>query len=262
MQDTLNITAHSGCDGTADDSLESIEAAIRYGADVAEVDIRRNRQGVLVLSHDEDTSREYPGHFTLAEAFALIAQDGRIAVNCDIKETDTLPAILELAGSMGLGPERVILTGSTTPAMVENNPGLAKKAAPWIGIEDTVMELYRAGDACFKPYQNLIDSTGENPDRLLYALEPHIKALIEPVIRRCLGLGIKVINVPHREQIMAVIPLLKAQGMAASIWTVNDSASLERLFRLGVLNITTRNTPLAVESRARAIHTLHYEPLK
>jgi hypothetical protein len=162
-----------------------------------------------------------------------------------------MSAILELAGSMGLGPERVILTGSTTPSMVEQNPGLAKKAVPWAGIEDTVMELYRAGDVCFKPYQDVINSAGGNPNRLLRALEPHIEAFIEPIIRRCLGLGIRVINVPHTEHIMAVIPLLKARGLNASVWTVNDGAALERLFRLGVLNVTTRNTPLAVESRAR-----------
>ena len=35
------ITAHSGCEGTARDSLDSVECAIRLGADVVEMDIRK-----------------------------------------------------------------------------------------------------------------------------------------------------------------------------------------------------------------------------
>ena len=40
------ITAHSGCDGTPDNSLAS-------EGNCLEADIRRNRDGELILSHDE-----------------------------------------------------------------------------------------------------------------------------------------------------------------------------------------------------------------
>ena len=81
MRNSLNITAHSGNDGTADDSLEAIDAGIRFGADAVEVDIRLDKKGVLILAHDEDPEKEYRDHPRLAEAFDLIIRNGKIAVN-------------------------------------------------------------------------------------------------------------------------------------------------------------------------------------
>jgi len=36
-----------------ENTLESIESAIKHGADIVEVDIQKTKDGVLVLSHDE-----------------------------------------------------------------------------------------------------------------------------------------------------------------------------------------------------------------
>ena len=52
------ITAHSGCEGTPDNSREHILAAIASGAEMIEVDVRQAPDGTLILSHDvpEDIS--------------------------------------------------------------------------------------------------------------------------------------------------------------------------------------------------------------
>ena len=47
------ITAHSGCDGTPDNSMEFVRYALGSEGDCLEVDIRRNRNEELILSHDE-----------------------------------------------------------------------------------------------------------------------------------------------------------------------------------------------------------------
>ena len=47
------ITAHSGCDGTPENSLEFLRTALQSEADAVEVDVRKNGEGKLILSHDE-----------------------------------------------------------------------------------------------------------------------------------------------------------------------------------------------------------------
>ena len=62
------ITAHSGCDETPENSLEFLRTALQSEADAVEVDVRRNGEGKLILSHDE-TQKDA---VTLEEAFRMI----------------------------------------------------------------------------------------------------------------------------------------------------------------------------------------------
>jgi glycerophosphoryl diester phosphodiesterase len=247
MRDALNITAHSGCDGTEQDSLDSIRAGIRNGADAVEVDIRRNSAGELVLSHDRDESGAYRGRASLSEAFDLVIRDGRIGINCDVKERETIPAILGLAGSKGLGADRLILTGSAAPSTLREAPETAKNANLWLNIEEIVEDYYRSGAPAMDPYRGLV-----GPDRhgheILEAL-PSPDFLLDPMVRDCLNLGVRALNMPYAEPLLPLIPRLKARGIRVSLWTLNKGEALKRAFGLGVLNITTRDTRLAVELR-------------
>ncbi|MDR0730429.1 MAG: glycerophosphodiester phosphodiesterase [Treponema sp.] len=247
MRDTLNITAHSGCDGTEQDSLDSIRAGIRNGADAVEVDIRRNSAGELVLSHDRDESGAYRGRASLAEAFDLVIRDGRLGINCDVKERETIPAILDLAGSKGLGPGRLILTGAAAPSTLREAPEIAKKAGVWLNIEETLEDYYRSNAPALEPYRSLIGPDKQGHE-ILKAL-PSPDFLLDPIVEDCLSLGVRAVNMPYAEPLLPLIPRLKARGIQASLWTLNKREPLERAFSLGVLNVTTRDTRLAVELR-------------
>ncbi|MDR3193346.1 MAG: glycerophosphodiester phosphodiesterase [Treponema sp.] len=247
MRNLSNITAHSGCDGTEQDSLESILAGIRNGADAVEVDIRRNSAGELVLSHDRDQSGAYRGRASLAEAFDLVIRDGRIGINCDVKERETIPAILDLAGRKGLGPDRLILTGSAAPSTVREAPETAKKAGVWLNIEELVEDYYRSGAPALEPYRGLIGPDKQG-DEILAAL-PSPDFLLDPIVKDCLSLGVGALNMPYAGPLLPLIPSLKARGIQVSLWTLNERETLKRAFGLGVLNVTTRNTRLAVELR-------------
>lgn len=52
MSDKTLITAHSGSDGTPDNSLACVRYAISTAADAFEVDVRRLADGTLALGHD------------------------------------------------------------------------------------------------------------------------------------------------------------------------------------------------------------------
>ncbi|MFN3229850.1 MAG: glycerophosphodiester phosphodiesterase family protein [Asticcacaulis sp.] len=56
------VVAHRGCWKAApENSIEALEACIRLGVDMVEVDVRRTRDGVLVVMHDETVDRTTNG---------------------------------------------------------------------------------------------------------------------------------------------------------------------------------------------------------
>jgi glycerophosphoryl diester phosphodiesterase len=246
MRDILNITAHSGCDGTEQDSLDSIRAGIGNGADAVEVDIRRNSAGELILSHDRDESGAYRGRVTLAEAFDLVIRNGRIGINCDVKERKTIPAILDLAGHKGLGRDRLILTGGATPSILRETPEIGKNARAWLNIEGIVEDYYHSRAPALEPYRDLIDPriSGEIMEAL-----PSPDFLLDPMVKDCLSLGVEAVNMPYLTPLLPLIPRFKARGIQVSLWTLNTREPLEQACGLGALNITTRDTRLALEVR-------------
>ena len=86
MSDKTLITAHSGSDGTPDNSLACVRYALSTAADAFEVDVRRLSDGTLALGHDA-ADHTAP---TLREVFTLAAAKPGVRVNCDLKE----PAVL------------------------------------------------------------------------------------------------------------------------------------------------------------------------
>ena len=53
------ITAHSGCEGTGIDTMESVEKALLFGADAVEIDVRMDPFGDLRISHDPLSIEDY-----------------------------------------------------------------------------------------------------------------------------------------------------------------------------------------------------------
>lgn len=102
------ITAHSGCEGTAPNSMDHIKAAIASLAEMIEVDVRM-AGGELVLSHDEP---EDPAScVTLRECFALVAAAENLHMNIDVKTEGLIEPVMALAKEFGLC-QRIIFTGA------------------------------------------------------------------------------------------------------------------------------------------------------
>lgn len=122
------VAAHRGhWRGTAENSLEAIDAAVEAGLDIVEIDVRKTRDGVLVLMHDPTlgrttdgkgrvSSRDYsyirslklkgPGgdayHVPTLEE-ALLRAKGRILVNLDMRISlfDDAYAVAHKTGTLG-----------------------------------------------------------------------------------------------------------------------------------------------------------------
>lgn len=228
MNQRIMITAHSGCEGTPDNSIASIERGIALGADCVEIDIRLDAQGKLWLTHDLPAL--FSGLTPVEDAFALIQKSG-IAVNCDLKEYGALLPTMKLAEKYGIGPDRLIFSGSVDTALLEVNPEIARRSQIFLNSEELVKDL----------------SKKDAPDRAgqtAYLLEN-----ADAAAKRLWHLGAKALNAPYKYMPEALIGMLRERNVALSLWTLNEEAPLREFMRKDLLNITTRYASMALAIR-------------
>ena len=132
------ITAHSGCDETPENSLEFLRTALQSEADAVEVDVRKNGEGKLILSHDE-TQKDA---VTLEEAFRMIQGVPKKKINCDLKQKGLEEEIYRLALEHEM-ERRLIFTGDV-------NPELFRKGSCVYSIVDIVFHVLFDEQQCIK----------------------------------------------------------------------------------------------------------------
>ncbi len=142
MSSPCLVVAHRGAWGPAssgapaENTLEAFEAAIELGADMIELDVRRTRDGHLIVLHDarvktvptsslrhdalrvKGTRKPPP---LLADALALTKD--RIALNLEVKEAGYVEETIALLRPFGL--DRCLLTSFLDEVVIE-----AKALAP------------------------------------------------------------------------------------------------------------------------------------
>lgn len=137
MGETM-ITAHSGADGTKENSLEFVAYAMQTGADALEVDVRMGENGILILSHDktdEDAVR-------LADVFRMMGKYPGMRINCDLKECGLEVAVRQLALISGLKTEQILYSGSVRPVPVTESCIWRDVEVFW-NIEEYLPDIYK-----------------------------------------------------------------------------------------------------------------------
>ncbi len=228
MNRKIMITAHSGCEGTPDNSIASIEAGIALGADCVEVDIRMDARGRLWLTHD--LPEIFADLTPLEAAFALIHESG-IAVNCDLKEYGALLPTLTLAEKCGISKERLIFSGSVDTALLEEKPEIAGRARIFLNSEELVRDLSKTGPA-------------DRPGQTAFLLEN-----VELAAHRLRALQVEALNAPYKYMPDELFDGLRARKVNLSLWTLNEEAALRRFMAKDLLNITTRSVSMAMAVR-------------
>ena len=228
MSSPCLVIAHRGARGAtapnqpADNTLEAFEAAIDLGADMIELDVRRTRDGHLVVFHDARV-KTVPTSLLRYEALrikgtksrpplledVLMLTKDRIALNLEVKEAGYVEETIALLRPFGL--ERCLLSSFLDEVVVE-----AKALAP---------EL-RTG---------LLLATGFR--KALTTRLPASKA-------DCLCLH-------HRLANNAGLASVEAAGTTCVVWTVNAPRAIDRyLNHRAVEGIITDRPALALERRA------------
>lgn len=122
------IIAHTGCEGTPDNTLESSLAGRNAGAEVLEVDVRATKDGICVLYHDDHPSFAELTYEELRVKNALHLPAGSelerletvllefkgqpVSFNLDLKNNEAAAPTLRLLDALDMW-EQVFFTGVT-----------------------------------------------------------------------------------------------------------------------------------------------------
>ena len=203
LPEKFTVTAHTGCEGTADNSLEAIRKGFESGADIVEFDVHFNSSGEPVLAHDYAADDSVK----LKDAFDLVAKCEGLRVNVDCKTVDNLKAIVNTAEECGV-KDRIFYTG----------------------IEVKDVKTVKADTPEIKYYLNTsINISRKNDEHYIRSLVTLTKAV-----------DAKGLNIHFSEASEKMIKIFHSEGLEVSLWTVNKELDMHRVLALGCDNITTR----------------------
>lgn len=198
------ITAHSGCDGTPENSMDFVHYALTLKVDCLEVDIRRGTDGMLFLAHDESGIGP-----SFRAALTALARHPLMKINCDLKEAGLEAAVLACAGECGVA-DRLIYSGTVSRCAA------TEKVEWFLNVELLFPEEFTFAK---------IDPA---------AALARIEAGMHASGARCLNAQYAIADTP-------LYSLLRAHGVPLSLWTPSEEALIRRFLSEGVYNITTRN---------------------
>ncbi len=203
LPENFTFTAHTGCVGTADNSLEAIEVGARHGADIVEFDLYFTKDDKPVLSHNEPKGNE----FTLDEGFKKASEYPELKVNVDLKSYGSLEKVVSCAKKYNL-EDKIFFTG-----VVLKDIEAVKKACPGIDY-----------------YLNCeIEKESKQSEEYLNALVKTVK-----------DSGAIGINCNYKNVTKELVSVFKENGLLVSVWTVNEEKAMYEVLQLSPDNITTR----------------------
>jgi glycerophosphoryl diester phosphodiesterase len=205
------ITAHAGCMGTLEDSLEAVEAAVRIKADICEVDVSALSDGTPVLKHDMVLPTDIE-LVKLSEVFEYV-KDKNIILNLDVKDKSALKEIELLVESYELN-SRVFLTGiKEKEAMKLRNTGYKLKYYLNHDFPPSIIKL---------DYDDYLNKLVQNAKQ-----------------HGCIG-----VNSHYRFCTQETVKKVHEAGLLVSLWTVDDVHTMKKLINMNVDNITTKRPDL------------------
>ena len=204
LPENFTYTAHTGCVGTADNSLEAIEIGAKYGADIVEFDLYFTKDDEAVLSHDKPKGNEV----TLDQAFQKVSEYPSLKVNVDVKSYGSLEKVVACAEKYNL-KERIFFTG-----IFLKDVEAAKKACPEI-------DYYLNCD---------IEKESKQTEEYLNTLVKTVK-----------DSGAVGINCNYKNVTQDLVDAFRENGLLVSVWTVNEEKAMYEVLQLSPDNITTRN---------------------
>lgn len=203
LPEGFTLTAHTGCEGTKDNSLDAITVGYVSGADIVEFDLFFDVNNNAVLSHDMPMGKAV----TLDEAFCHIKKFPGLKVNVDVKVTNDLLQVKECAEKYGI-LDRIFYTG-ITPEYAD----AVQKSTPEIPY-----------------YLNISVDKNKNNDG------EYISSLIEEV-KKAGAIGI---NMHFRGCSKLLVEKFREAGLLVSLWTVNNRFDMKKVLFMEPDNITTR----------------------
>lgn len=212
LPEKFTITAHTGCEGSEDNSLEAIRLGHEKGAQIVEFDLNFNSEGLPVLAHDDDEAEN--DCVTLDEAFECVAKYDGLRVNVDVKTVCDMKQVVALAEKHGI-KDRIFYTG-----IEEDDVAAVKELTPKIDYFLNVA----------------VDKSKKNNREYIISLADKVESL-----------GAVGINMKYTGCSEELVSVFHERGLLVSIWTVNSKFAMQKYLPLAPDNITTRH-PSALKS--------------
>ncbi len=242
------LTAHTGCMGTPDNSMLSIETAIHSGADIVEEDILITSDGVLVLSHDDNIYAADGTEYRISQmSYAELSQldikahNGAPGETIRILSLETVLPILRASGktmNLDIKSDACI---ELVSQFVEKN-GLIEKVI-LSGCETLRAQTVNRTNPRLRKLLNVDTS-------LFLALNEREAARIsceDALSANCFGL-----NVNYRVVGPELLQAAARHKLDIYIWTVNTEDEMKHFMEMGVQSITSRNISALVQVRKGA----------
>jgi glycerophosphoryl diester phosphodiesterase len=156
----MHLTAHSGSSGTRMNSKEYLEKALYEPVDFIEIDVRKNHDGALILSHNPDG--DGVPVVSLKDAFCILHHSVK-NINCDCKQYQLGPEILYMAEKADIESERIFFSGSMKPDFSEEEAITFDVSAKqiFINAEELFLILDEAQNATPKQVMGIVTRAGE-----------------------------------------------------------------------------------------------------
>lgn len=225
--------AHRGASAYApENTLPALRAAVELGCDLAEVDVQRTRDGVLVLVHDADLgrttrSRRSVGDLTYRQLLRLDAGSWFSPAYAG-EPIPTLDQAIDVLDGTGTG----LLLELKHPA---RHPGIAADVARALDRHSDPVIVQSFDHGVLLDFARL--GTGHP-----------IGLLGHPPVRRLSALAdwATHVNPRHGRTSVAYVDAVHAAGLSCFVWTVDHDADLRRALALGVDGVIS-NRPDALQ---------------
>ncbi|MFC6463614.1 glycerophosphodiester phosphodiesterase [Marinilactibacillus sp. GCM10026970] len=214
------LTAHSGSDGTPNNSLEFLDKMIDYNVDCLEIDVRRAQNGQLYLSHDAISSMDSTNCLLeLDAAFKHISKrSSKILINCDLKEKGLEAEVQWTAEKRNLF-DQVLFSGTVEPSH--------------LSIWDRDKILYNI----------------ENCLPNIYKIQELKKAHFDVLHYFCKKYKLHTLNLYYGFCTKEWIELCHQNNIQLSVWTVDNLEMIQAFEQQELYNVTSKRTLEYIEKK-------------
>ena len=226
------VIAHRGDSAAApEQTLAAFELAVELGADMIEADIRRSRDGRLVMLHDAAVDRTTDGHgrvdrLSFAELRRLDAGSW-FGPRFAGQRIPSLDELFELAGGAGIG-----LCLEAKGESREEHESIAMEVASEIGRRGRLgIDVLASFDHdALAAAAAAVPGLRCAPDRL--PERGHVDG--EELAGQAEAIGANIMQHHHEDLTPAVVAALHRAGIAVWAWPPETTEEIQRVLELGV----------------------------
>lgn len=230
------VTAHSGCEGTKSNSMDSIKAGVQSGADYIEVDVLPTQDGVAVLSHDDEFKgvpisqtlyKDLQGHLvTLKDALDYVMKAGK-KMNIDVKDVRSVDSFASYIEEKGY-EDRIVLSGCRDTDIVyltNHYPNLPKLYNIFCLLESDLMST-SDHEIRHKLFDDGYKLEQEKRDHILKMMKTH---------------QIQGINIHFKQLDDSREKWATENNIPVYVWTVDAEQDIQSVLKRDITSITTNN---------------------